>query len=192
MVLLLLVAVALSADFQLSGTYQGESCAKRLPCCTQEGYMGPFEYVRPTGNTWEDGDWQQCGCFNNGENSYFPDDQGLQESVCQWQDDVLAELKANGLTIPFRDFCRLPACADRNPNNDETCRLIKKYGLSNVPTGKIFNSPYPDTQYDESLRYLNQKTPRGTSTGSAGEMPQLGFFLAWLIAAVAIWTMRGG
>jgi hypothetical protein len=177
--------------------------------------MGPFEYVRPTGDTWEDGNWQQCGCFNNGETSYFPDDQDLQESVCQWQDDVLADLKANNLTIPFGNFCRLPACANRNPNNDEACHVIAKYGLSNVPTGNIFNSPYPDTQYDESLRYLNQKVPPGgtgaqttaptpstTSAGempqpeptpsptSAGEMPQPGF-LAWLIAAVTIWTMRG-
>lgn len=139
----------------------------RLPGCQQEGYKGPFEYIKPLGDSWG-GDTERCGCFDNGPNSYFPDDEQMQQSVCEWQNDVLAELEANDLTIwtnpKVAGFCRLPACAGMTENNQYVCDQIKKYGLDNVPTGNIFNSPYPDTQDEDapsSLLYPNQEKSPG-------------------------------
>ena len=126
--------------------------------------MGPFEYLRPLSGDW-DGPTEKCGCFNHGENSYFPADTELQQSLCDWQDDVIAALSADGVPVPY-DFCRLDLCASKNPNNDQICADIKKYGLDNVPTGNLFNSPYPDTQFDAKLRYPNQPTNTDVDQGT--------------------------
>ena len=112
----------------------------------------------PKDGSWESGDVKKCGCFNNGINSYFPDDEYLQESLCVWQNDVLKALEDQGLHVPY-SFCRLESCPSKKANNREICNTIKQYGLDNVPTGNLFNSPYPDTQYSEKLRYPNQLVP---------------------------------
>lgn len=138
-------------------TQQGAKCQKRLPCGQQDGYMGPFEYVRPEGSDWDDGSWELCGAYKYGPNSYFPDDPDLQASVCTWQDDVNAYLTSIG-ALPIA-WCRLPACANATTDNDQVCENIFKYGLNNVPSGNIYNSPYPDDQTDLSLMYPNQKFP---------------------------------
>jgi hypothetical protein len=136
--------------------------------------MGPFEYLRPLEGDWE-GPTEKCGCFNHGENSYFPADTALQQSVCDWQDAVIAALSAEGIPVPYA-FCRLEICASEYPNNEQVCADIKKYGLDNVPTGNLFNSPYPDTQYDIRARYPNQDTTQtnsetDSSTGPTDSLP---------------------
>jgi len=134
-------------------TIQGADCAQRLRCGKQEGYKGPFEYIRPLSDDW-DGPTEQCGCFL-GENSYFPDDAELQQSVCDWQDLVMASYAADNMSVPY-EFCRLDVCANKTKNNEQLCASIKKWGLDNVPTGNLFNSPYPDSQNSVALRYPNQ------------------------------------
>lgn len=58
-------------------------------------------------------------------------------------------------------WCRPPACLDaaNTDANYKVCDNIKKYGLDNVPSGYIYNSPYPDDQSDMSLMYPNQDLP---------------------------------
>jgi len=141
-------------------TYQGATCQKRLPCGQQEGYKGPFEYVVPSGTDWDTGLWQPCGAYKYGSNSYFPDDSSLQLSVCKWQDDVntyLTEIGAKNIT-----WCRLSACDEDTPSNAAVCMGIFQFGLNNVPSGYIYNSPYPDDQDDMSLMYPNQNAPPPT------------------------------
>ena len=51
----------------------------------QDGYRGPFEYIKPVSdnnmNGW-DGETYPCGCFRNYDgSSYFPDDKDMQLSV---------------------------------------------------------------------------------------------------------------
>jgi hypothetical protein len=122
-----------------------------------------------------DGETEKCGCFNNGKDSYFPDDEEMKQSVCDWQDIVEKKLTDNNLTIwtnpKINGFCRLDVCKDRNTNNQEVCEYIKKYGLDNVPTGNKFNSPYPDTQDPNapvSLIYPNQEYAPGDCKNGNG------------------------
>ena len=154
---------------------QNASCANRLPCGKQEGYMGPFEYMQPNGDTWHgkygEPDVHVCGIFDNGNkkdprgvNSYWPEyDIKLAQSVCDWWRDATTDLVDLGLPVAYNSTrCQLPQCIDQtDPDavaaNLENCKTIKKYGLDSVSgTGFIFNSPYPDTQDDIALRYPNQ------------------------------------
>ena len=73
-------------DVRIPNPDLNSQCKERLPCCTQEGYKGPFEYIRPYG---DEGETEQCGCFLNGEDSYFPDDEDMQLSLCDWQDEFM-------------------------------------------------------------------------------------------------------
>lgn len=149
----------------ISGTYQGAECAQRLPCCQQEGYNGPFEYIKPDTiiEGWE-GDTHACGCFENGPDSHFPEDQELQKAVCDWQKDVYEDLKARDELYFFKGFCKPSYCSDDTysmiEHNQDQCDAIAKYGLSNAPTGNLFNLPYPETQHMTWQQiYPNQASP---------------------------------
>jgi len=112
-------------------TPQGPTCANRRPCGQQPGYLGPFEFVNP-GPLGGNESW--CGCFKHPSgNSYFP--ARFAQSVCDWQN----------LVDPNHTWCRPPPCATKE--TDATCEAIHKYGLNNVPTGEIWNEPYPDDQH---------------------------------------------
>lgn len=112
-------------------TPMGPECARRRPCGHQPGYLGPFEYVNPAPPGGNDS-W--CGAFKHPSgHSYFPPE--LEAAVCKWQD----------LVDPNHAWCRPPMCSTVASN--ESCQTIEKYGLNNVPTGKIWNEPYPDDQY---------------------------------------------
>jgi hypothetical protein len=144
--------------------------------------MGPFEYVKPTSflTGWEK-DTEQCGCFDNGSDSYFPDDEIMKKSVCDWQKDVYTHLKDTDQLYFFLGFCKPSYCSnetyDQVPHNQALCDSIKKYGLNDVPTGSIFNEAYPDTQFDLKLAYPNQvnppptKKPTKTKTGKTTAEP---------------------
>jgi len=142
----------------ITRTYQGPQCAQRLPCCQQDGYEGPFEYIKPENSDkdgWE-GNTYKCGCFNNGgsssvgSTSHFPLDDYMQESVCDWQREVYEDLKKNNQLYFFQGFCMPSWCADETyskvTNNQGVCNAISDYGLSSAPTGNLFNLPYPETQ----------------------------------------------
>eukprot|EP00931_Biecheleriopsis_adriatica_P033528 TRINITY_DN19463_c0_g2_i1.p1 TRINITY_DN19463_c0_g2~~TRINITY_DN19463_c0_g2_i1.p1 ORF type:complete len:729 (-),score=160.81 TRINITY_DN19463_c0_g2_i1:57-2210(-) len=102
-----------------------EKCLSRFPCATQEGYKGPYEYALPDGK----GGKRKCGAFRQpAGHSHFPEE--LLPAVEAWQ--KLAG--RDKLCVPGR-FDVLGAC-----------QHIADFGLNNIPTGKIFNEPYPETQ----------------------------------------------
>lgn len=129
-----------------------------MSCCEQEGYKGPFEYIKPVSGEADgwDGDTYPCGCFNNGGNSsvgltsHFPEDQDMQQSLCDWQKEVYLDLKVRNQLYNFQGFCKPSWCANETyskvKDNQVLCDAIGDYGINNVPTGIIWNDPYPETQ----------------------------------------------
>merc|ERR1719343_1635276 len=140
-------------------TYQGATCQKRLPCGKQEGYKGPYEYVRPTGVDWDDGEWENCGAFH-GVNSYFPEEFGA--SVAKWHEDVNKEM-ANK-SFPQIYYCEL-ASVNSSAANFENCYERATYGLNILPTGIIWNAPYPDDQDNPNMMYPN--SPEAVAANAA-------------------------
>jgi len=60
------------------------------------------------------------------------------------------DLKARNMLYFFEGFCKPHECSGDDysmiTNNPKQCNIIAEYGLSNVPRGRMFNLPYPETQ----------------------------------------------
>jgi hypothetical protein len=89
-------------------------------------------------------------CFLNGDNSSFPNDTDMVQSVCKWQ---------KGIT------CRLSGCMEgetyeeNQASTNHWCVHIRKHCLSNIPAGIRFSSPELDTNADNApskILYSNQ------------------------------------
>ena len=151
-------------EYPIEGGFQTHDVSnKRLPCGVQTDgvvYAGPFEYYNYN-RTDDDDDEEFCGNFMNGPNSYWPESNTfLAQSLCDWWNDVEQDLKDQNLQVPA-DRCQLPFCIDQTDakavkDNYEKCLKIQNEGLNTAANAaNIFNSPYPDTQYDASLLYPN-------------------------------------
>jgi len=111
-----------------------DPCRKRFPCCQQEGYKGPFEYVV----TGEDGVDKHCGCFKQPSgSSLFPESRLLNSSSVR----AYQLLAAHGSV--WRE-ARSGTCwaADSSPANMQRCKAIAEYGLNSIPSGVIWNEPF--------------------------------------------------
>mmetsp|Transcript_145424 Transcript_145424/g.465984 ORF Transcript_145424/g.465984 Transcript_145424/m.465984 type:complete len:570 (-) Transcript_145424:83-1792(-) len=114
-----------------------DACRKRYPCCQQEGYEGPFEYVVK----YDNGTVNQCGCFKQPTgSSLFPETRLLNSSsVRRWQ--LLAE-HGNVWRAASEGTCW---AANESAANLKRCDSIARWGLNNLPTGWLWNEAYvPD------------------------------------------------
>lgn len=121
-----------------------DPCKQRFPCCQQDGYKGPFEYII----TDKNGESRQCGCFKQPlGHSLFPETRVLNSSsVRRWQ-----LLEENG---DMWRVDRTKTCWAENSthDNENRCRNIAEYGLNIMPTGTVWNEPYLPEVNDVEIR----------------------------------------